>query len=70
MTDYIVPLLLFFTVAFALGMLLFGPTPGILADLTGSYVPAYALFGGTLLVSLVIVRHAYHKLDAGHRPVK
>ena len=59
-----------FTVAFALGMLLFGPLPGILADLTGSYVPAYALFGGTLLVSLVIVRHAYHKLDVGHRPVK
>lgn len=59
-----------FTVAFALGMLLFGPLPGILADVFGSYVPAYAFFAGTLVVSMVIVRYAYNKLDVGHRPVK
>ena len=59
-----------FTLAFALGMLLFGPLPGILADFFGSYVPAYACFAGTLVVSMVIVRYAYNKLDVGHRPAK
>ena len=57
-----------FTVAFALGMLLFGPVPGILADHFGSYVPAYILFAGTLILSMVIVLYAYRKLDVGHKP--
>lgn len=59
-----------FTVAFALGMLLFGPVPGMLADLFGSYIPAYVLFAVTLLVSMAIVQWAYHKLDVGHLPRK
>ena len=59
-----------FTVAFAIGMLLFGPLPGILADLFGSYVPAYALFAFTLLASMAIVLYAYRKLDVGHKPSK
>ena len=57
-----------FTVAFAIGMLLFGPTPGILADRFGSYVPAYAFFAATLIFSMAIVQYAYHKLNTGHRP--
>ena len=57
-----------FTVAFALGMLLFGPLPGLLADSFGSYIPAYLLFAGTLLVSMLIVQLAYRKLNVGHRP--
>ena len=59
-----------FTVAFAIGMLLFGPVPGILADHFGSYVPAYVLFVGTLLISTAIVQYAYGKLNVGHRPKK
>lgn len=55
-----------FTVAFALGMLLFGPVPGLLADFFGSYLPAYVLFAATLIVSMVIVQWTYHKLDVGH----
>ena len=57
-----------FTVAFALGMLLFGPLPGILADFFGSYLPAYFLFAGTLVLSMLIVQSAYRKLDVGHKP--
>ena len=57
-----------FTVAFALGMLLFGPVPGLLADHFGSYIPSYILFGGTLVISMFIVQFAYHKLKVGHRP--
>ena len=56
------------TVSYALGMLLFGPIPGLLADRFHSYVPAYALFALCLAVSLVIIQRAYRKLDAGHRP--
>lgn len=58
------------TVAYALGMLLFGPLPGALADRLGSYVPAYLLFAAVLLVPLVIVQYAYRKLGAGKKPVK
>ena len=54
--------------SYALGMLLFGPIPGLLADRFHSYVPAYALFALCLAVSLVIIQRAYRKLDAGHRP--
>lgn len=58
------------TVAYALGMLLFGPVAGILADRFGGYVPAYALFAGLLGLSMFIVQYAYHRLKAGRRPVK
>ncbi len=57
-----------FTVAFALGMLLFGPVPGLLADFFGNYIPAYLLFAGTLVVSMIIVQLTYRKLNVGHRP--
>ena len=58
------------TVAYALGMLAFGPVAGAAADWTGSYVPAYALFGGALAAATVIVQWAYLKLGAGKRPGK
>ena len=56
------------TVAYALGMLLFGPAAGALADLTGSYVPAYAFFAALLAVSLYLIQRAYRKTGAGLRP--
>ena len=41
-------------IAYTVGVLVFGPMPGILADRLGSYVPAYGLFvlfsGATLLL--------------------
>lgn len=56
-----------FTVAFALGMILFGPVPGLLADCFDSYIPAYILFAAALVVSMLIVQFSYRKLNAGHR---
>ena len=49
-------------------MLLFGPAAGALADLTGSYVPAYAFFAALLAVSLYLIQRAYRKTGAGLRP--
>lgn len=59
-----------FTAALAFGMLVFGPVPGILADITGSYVPAYILFSVLLVISLIIVQYAYAKLKVGGLPSK
>lgn len=50
------------TVAYALGSLVFGPAPGVLADWFKSYVPAYALFALILVVSMLIVQYAYYKV--------
>ncbi len=47
------------TIAFMVGNLTFGPTPGIIADITGSYVPAYALFGGAAVAGMVIIQVVY-----------
>ena len=58
------------TVAYAFGMLVFGPLPGILADWTGSYVPAYALFALILMAAMAIVQGAYYKLNAGKDPAR
>lgn len=58
------------TVAYALGMLLFGPVPGILADRLGGYVPAYALFAGIIVLIAAIVQYAYYRVGAGKKPVK
>ena len=45
--------------AYAVGVILFGPVPGILADRTGSYAPAYLLFAVLLTLAVVLVRLAY-----------
>ena len=56
------------TVSYALGMLLFGPIPGLLADRFHSYVPAYALFALCLAVSPGHHPAGLPKLDADSRP--
>ena len=56
------------TVAYALGMLVFGPLPGILADRAGSYVPAYMVFALLTAAAMVIVQSIYRKLGIGRRP--
>lgn len=55
---------------FALGILLFGPVPGILADRYGSYVPAFAMFFAMMLISAVCTTYAYAKSKAGGPPEK
>ena len=54
--------------AYALGMLVFGPLPGILADRAGSYVPAYMVFALLTAAAMVIVQSIYRKLGIGRRP--
>ena len=56
--------------SYMLGALVTGPVPGILADRFGSYVPAYALFAGCLLCSMVLIQGVYIKLGVGKRPAK
>lgn len=56
-----------FTMAYTAGMLLFGPIPGMIADRTGSYLPAYLLFTGFLLVAYLIVQGVYYRLGLGRR---
>ena len=55
------------TVAFALGMLVFGPVPGMLADRLGSYVPAYMLFALLTLVAMGILQFIYRRLGVGRK---
>ena len=56
------------TTAYTLGMLVFGPIPGMLADRFGSYTPAYLLFAAFQLVLTVLIQGVYHKLGVGKRP--
>ncbi|MDO4178963.1 MAG: MFS transporter [Phascolarctobacterium sp.] len=44
-----------------LGGLIFANAPGMLADLTGSYVPSYVLFSVLGLISYVIIQFIYAK---------
>ena len=55
---------------YALGIFLMGTVPGALADRTGSYVPAYGLFWGMLLLSLVLLGFVYEKTGAGRKPAE
>ncbi len=41
--------------AYMIGSLLFGPVPGMIADATGSYVPAYVLLSVCAAASMVLV---------------
>lgn len=50
---------------FALGNLLFGTVPGLLADHFGSYLPAYGLFFAMMLVSMGLLTHVYAVTGAG-----
>ena len=57
--------------AYMLGSLVTGPLPGVLADLSGSYVPAYVLFVLSLICSMVLIQGVYRRLGlvhGDHRP--
>jgi predicted MFS family arabinose efflux permease len=56
-------LLRMITMSYTFGMLVSGPIPGILADRTGSYVPAYLLFALLLLSAMLLVQSVYHTLE-------
>ncbi len=56
-----------FQTASTFGALAFGTVPGIIADITGSYVPAYAFLFGMIVVSGVLLITVYNimtKADA------
>lgn len=52
------------TIAFMVGNLTFGPLPGIIADVTGSYVPAFVLFGGAAAAGLILIQVIYLRYGA------
>ena len=56
-----------FTLAYAAGSFLFSAIPGILADRTGSYEPAYWLFSAAAAACLVLVQSTYLKNKAAAR---
>jgi len=56
-----------FTLSYTVGMLVFGPIPGIMADMLGSYIPSYLLFSALLVVSMLIVQGMYYKLGLGKK---
>ena len=51
-----------FNMAYTLGSLAFGPVPGIIADWTGSYVPAFVLFLGIFIVAFAMLQGLYRRL--------
>lgn len=55
-------------IMYALGILVVGPVPGILADAAGSYVPAYFLFLLMMLVSMLLMCWVYGRTQAGGPP--
>ncbi|MGI5963858.1 MAG: MFS transporter [Lawsonibacter sp.] len=56
------------TVAYTVGMLVFGPVPGALADWLGSYVPAYLLFALLLVAAALILQGIYRAQRVGGPP--
>ena len=50
-----------FQMSYALGGLALNTLPGAIADLTGSYVPAYILFTGMMAVSFAMVQMSYRR---------
>ena len=55
-------------IAYTVGVLALGPVPGLLADRFGSYVPAYILFGGCLVLSFFLIQAIYRRAGVGGRP--
>ena len=45
--------------SYAVGGIAFSALPGALADLTGSYVPAYVIFAVMMAVSFLLVQVSY-----------
>ena len=48
-----------FQSAYGAGCVLISFLPGAIADLTGSYAPAYGLFAGLLAFSLAVLQSTY-----------
>jgi len=48
-----------FQLTYRIGSLVFEPVPGIIADVTGSYVPAYGLLVGFAALALLLILRAY-----------
>ena len=48
-----------FQMSYAVGGIAFSALPGALADLTGSYVPAYVIFAVMMAVSVLLVQVSY-----------
>ena len=53
--------------SYMVGALVTGPVPGMLADRFGSYVPAYALFAGCLVCSMILIQGVYVMLGVGKK---
>ena len=53
--------------SYMVGALVTGPVPGMLADRFGSYGPAYALFAGCLVCSMILIQGVYVKLGVGKK---
>ena len=53
---------------YALGIVVFGPVPGWLADRTDSYVASYQLFLGMMALSWLFIILVYRRTGAGGRP--
>lgn len=51
-----------YQIAIPLGQILIGPVPGILADMTGSYVVGYIFMTGTAVAALLLIQAAYKRL--------
>ena len=51
-----------FQTAYMVGALAFGPVPGMLADATGSYTPAYVILSVFAAASMVLVQLTYRRI--------
>ena len=49
-------------ILYALGALAFTSMPGILADLTGSYVIAYVIFSASIALAMLMIFLSYHQV--------
>ena len=54
---------------YALGIVVFGPAPGWLADRTGSYISSYFLFLVMMALSFLLVMLVYRRTGSGGRPI-
>lgn len=50
-----------FQILYIAGGLIGSPLPGIIADYSGSYTPAYVLYAGMIVITLAIVQYEYRR---------
>ena len=53
---------------YALGIMVFGPIPGWMADRTGGYVSSYLLFLAMMALSWLLIALVYRRTKSGGRP--